>query len=62
MPFEDKTIQCSDCGASFTFTAGEQEFFKTKGFTSEPKRCSFCRKANKDRRNDSAVNSFSDRR
>ncbi len=31
---------------------GEQAFFQTKGFTSEPKRCTFCRKANKDRRAD----------
>jgi hypothetical protein len=52
MTYQDKTIQCSDCGATFTFTSGEQAFFQTKGFTSEPKRCSFCRKANKDRRAD----------
>ena len=27
-----------DCGAKFVFTAGEQDFFKSKGFTS-PIRC-----------------------
>jgi ssDNA-binding Zn-finger/Zn-ribbon topoisomerase 1 len=45
MSFEDKSIQCSDCGATFTFSAGEQEFFATKGFTNEPKRCPQCRQA-----------------
>jgi hypothetical protein len=56
MTFSDKSIQCSDCGATFTFTSGEQDFYQTKGFTNEPKRCAFCRKANKDRRADSANN------
>jgi CxxC-x17-CxxC domain-containing protein len=47
MNYEDKTLQCSDCGATFTFTAGEQEFFATKGYTNEPKRCPGCRQARK---------------
>jgi hypothetical protein len=50
MTFEEKTIQCSDCGATFAFTAGEQEFYQTKGFTNIPKRCPTCRRANKARR------------
>jgi len=45
MQFEDKTLQCSECGASFTFSAEEQEFFQSKGYTNEPKRCPECRKA-----------------
>jgi len=49
MSFGDKSIQCSDCGTAFTFSAGEQEFFKSKGFTNEPKRCLSCRRANKAR-------------
>jgi hypothetical protein len=53
MSFEDKTIQCVDCKTNFTFTSGEQEFFSTKGFTNEPKRCPECRRANKARRSDS---------
>ena len=36
MSFEDKSIQCSDCGTEFTFSTGEQEFYQTKGFTNEP--------------------------
>ena len=43
MSFQEKSIQCSDCGATFTFTAQEQEFFASKGFTNEPKRCPACR-------------------
>ena len=56
MSFQDKSIQCSDCKTSFTFTAGEQEFYQAKGFTNEPKRCSSCRQANKARRGESAGN------
>ena len=44
---EDKKLVCKDCGAEFVFTAGEQEFYKEKGFTNEPSRCPECRKARK---------------
>jgi len=47
MSFQDKSIQCSDCGTTFTFTAEEQEFFQSKGYTNEPKRCPSCREARK---------------
>ena len=50
MSFEDKSLQCSDCGATFTFTAEEQEFFQSKGYTNEPKRCPPCRQARKSER------------
>lgn len=50
MSYQDKSIQCSDCGASFTFTAEEQEFFASKGYTNEPKRCMPCRQARKTER------------
>lgn len=43
----DKTLVCKDCGKDFVFTAGEQEFYKEKGFTNEPTRCKDCRAANK---------------
>lgn len=45
---EDKKLTCVDCGAEFIFTAGEQEFYKEKGFDNEPKRCLSCRKARKE--------------
>jgi CxxC-x17-CxxC domain-containing protein len=50
MSFEDKQLTCSDCGADFTFSAEEQEFFQSKGYTNEPKRCPACREARKSRR------------
>ncbi len=43
MSFKDKTIQCSDCGATFTFSKGEQEQFVSRGNTKTPKRCPSCR-------------------
>lgn len=36
--FQDKTLVCKDCGAEFTFTAGEQEFYAEKGLKNEPSR------------------------
>jgi hypothetical protein len=50
MSFQEKTIQCSDCGTDFTFSAREQEFFASKGLTNEPRRCPQCRKAKKQQR------------
>ncbi|MBI4492289.1 MAG: zinc-ribbon domain containing protein [Chloroflexi bacterium] len=47
MSYADKTIVCRDCGQSFTFTVGEQEFFASRGFTNEPSRCTDCRAARK---------------
>jgi hypothetical protein len=58
MSFQDKSIQCSNCGTTFTFSAGEQEFFQSKGFTNEPKRCLSCRRANKAQRSDSGNHSY----
>lgn len=45
--FEDKTLKCKECGAEFVFTAGEQEFYESKGFVNEPQRCKACRDARK---------------
>jgi CxxC-x17-CxxC domain-containing protein len=45
----DTTLTCRDCGQAFTFTAGEQEFFASRGF-SEPSRCASCRSARKSER------------
>jgi CxxC-x17-CxxC domain-containing protein len=50
MSFQDRSIQCSDCGATFTFSAEEQEFFQSKGYTNDPKRCPSCREARKSER------------
>ena len=45
--FQDKTLVCKDCGAEFTFTAGEQEFYAEKGLKNEPSRCRTCRQNKK---------------
>ena len=39
----DKVLKCRDCGEEFTFTAGEQAFYKERGFQHEPTRCRNCR-------------------
>ncbi|TRZ93336.1 MAG: hypothetical protein D4R82_05270 [Dehalococcoidia bacterium] len=36
MSFQDKSSWRSNCGTTFTFTDGEQKFFVSKGFASEP--------------------------
>ena len=43
MEYHDKVLKCSECGAEFVFTAGEQMFFADKGFKNEPKRCKGCK-------------------
>jgi len=37
--FEDKTLVCKDCGKEFVWTAGEQEFYASRGFENQPQRC-----------------------
>lgn len=45
----DRTLTCRDCGNEFTFTAGEQDFYTSRGF-SDPQRCPSCRQARKTQR------------
>lgn len=45
--FVDRVLKCVECRVTFTFSAAEQEFFKSKNFTNDPKRCKVCKaKAN----------------
>ena len=53
MDYEDKTIQCAECGAEFVFSAEEQAHFSSIGYQNDPKRCVPCRQARKARRDDS---------
>ena len=39
----DKTLTCRECGSQFVFTAGEQEFYRSRGLLNEPGRCPTCR-------------------
>jgi CxxC-x17-CxxC domain-containing protein len=50
MEYKDKTLTCQDCGQPFTFTADDQSFHATKGFTNEPKRCASCRQTRRSER------------
>jgi CxxC-x17-CxxC domain-containing protein len=45
--YTDETLTCVDCGRTFPFTASEQEFYASKGFTNKPSRCADCRAARK---------------
>jgi CxxC-x17-CxxC domain-containing protein len=43
MEFQDRMLNCVDCGAEFIWTGGEQQFFADKNFKNEPKRCKACK-------------------
>jgi CxxC-x17-CxxC domain-containing protein len=47
-------LTCRDCGESFVFSAGEQQFFATKGLVNDPQRCPSCRSVAKHARTTSA--------
>ena len=47
MDLQDKVLKCRDCGTEFTFTVGEQEFYRQKGFEHAPTRCKNCRENRK---------------
>jgi hypothetical protein len=36
MSSQDKALECSDCGITFTFSAEDQEFYQSKGNTHRP--------------------------
>ena len=59
--YRDETLSCVDCGRSFAFTTGEQEFYAMKGFTNKPNRCTDCRAARKARQPQTGGNSYSRR-
>ena len=45
----DSALTCRDCGQTFTFTKGEQDYYASRGF-SEPGRCPDCRATRKSQR------------
>jgi CxxC-x17-CxxC domain-containing protein len=47
MYFADKSLICKDCQQNFLFTAGEQDFYASKGLLNEPGRCPDCRNRRK---------------
>lgn len=59
MSYNDQNLQCVDCQQAFVFTAGEQEFHASKGFTNKPSRCPSCRSARKATRDGGGGGSYS---
>ena len=51
--YVDEMLNCVDCGRQFAFTAGEQQFYASKGFQNKPNRCPDCRQARKQMRSSS---------
>lgn len=47
--FEDRSILCIDCTKEFTWTVGEQVFFRDKQLQNPPKRCKECKQAKNER-------------
>jgi len=46
--FVDRVLVCRDCGGNFTFTAGEQTFYSSRGLNNDPGRCQRCRNARRE--------------
>ncbi|MBP6004907.1 MAG: zinc-ribbon domain containing protein [Pyrinomonadaceae bacterium] len=49
LEFTDRSIGCIDCHKDFTWTAGEQTFYRDKGLVNPPKRCKPCKKRKNER-------------
>ena len=47
--YQDKELTCAECGATFTHSADDQQFFAERAYTNEPKRCPACRDARRGR-------------
>src|SRR2546426_6168308 len=45
--FTNRLLVCRDCQQEFVFTAGEQEFYESRGLTNAPSRCPACRAEHK---------------
>ncbi len=52
--YHDRILTCRDCGQDFTFSAGEQEFYASRGLTNLPGRCPACRAARRSGQSSSA--------
>lgn len=60
MSYETRELTCVECGETFEFSAEDQEFYATKGY-SEPKRCPRCRMARKNMRNSNSNRKYNNR-
>ena len=50
MTLADKTLTCRECGKAFSFTVGEQEFYRSRGLQNDPGRCPECRASQRQNR------------
>jgi len=48
--YQDKTLNCEQCGKEFIHSARDQEFYKEKGYQNLPKRCPECRRQRRQQR------------
>ncbi len=48
-----KTLTCCDCKQQFSYTVTEQQYYVTKGFDYQPRRCPECRSTFFERRRES---------
>ena len=56
--YQDRSLTCRDCAEEFSFSAGEQAFFATKGLTNDPQRCPSCRAVAKRARSSEGAREF----
>ena len=56
--YQDRALTCRDCAEEFTFSAGEQAFYVSKGLTNDPQRCPSCRAAAKRARSNEGPREF----
>ena len=56
--YQDRSLTCRDCTEEFTFSAGEQAFFASKGLTNDPQRCPSCRAVAKRARSNEGPREF----
>ncbi len=54
MVYQDRNLTCVECGQSFVFSADDQQYHASKGYTNEPKRCPNCRQARRGARGGSS--------
>jgi CxxC-x17-CxxC domain-containing protein len=56
--YQDRSLTCRDCAEEFSFSAGEQAFFASKGLTNDPQRCPSCRAVAKRARSNEGPREF----
>jgi CxxC-x17-CxxC domain-containing protein len=61
MSYSDVVLNCRECGKEFTWTAGEQEFYASRGLVNQPGRCPECRAARRTRMGGSSSVAMEDR-